>query len=645
MFAYRRLDRALDIIRSSEYTPADQLARQLGVTARTVRSDVAKINEVLERHGARIAMKREAGYHLTVGDGTAFDAFQAESQHLHRTSPDLSSAGERMRVLLRTLLDAADYISYEALAEKIYVGENTLQNYIRQAKELLADYDLALMVKAATGVKVMGREANKRRCFMDNIIVRNMQSYVTGFTKDERRLFDRIDLDRLEEIVRSHLKRARVGSSDYESKNLIMHTALMVSRIQAGCEIESNEHVLISPRIESFIDETCSDLEAAFGIRIGRAERNDYYLHLLINTNLEDSEADEHHFEADVEAMLEYVHHDYGFDLRDDATLKKSLLDHLASTFQAKSLKMAKRNPLLATIRTNFPLAFEIALSGTLKVFDTEPYTLTEDEVGYVALHIGAAIERKTPATQERWSVLLVCGSGNSIARMLESRIETYFGDKLKILGTVSFHEFSDLEASAFDGIAFVVTTVPIPNCPIPYVLVDFSLGVRDTEAISRLLNTVESARFNRVGMLFDRELFVRFDAPATKNEVLRALCTRLEESKVVGTGFLDAVLERESISDTSMAPAFAIPHSINTMGLKTKVAVAVTSEPLAWSPSASEVRIVFLMAIRTADRANIEHLYDLLIDITNSRSMQQAIIAATTFNTFMSALNDRGRR
>lgn len=644
MFAYRRLDRAMDIVRASEYTPADQLARQLGVTARTVRSDIAKINEVLERHGAQIAMKREAGYHLIVDDGAAFDAFQAESQHLHRTSPDLSSAGERMWVLLRTLLGSVDYISYEKLAEKIYVGENTLQNYIRQAKELLADYDLALMVKSGTGVKVMGREANKRRCFMDNIIVRNMQAYVTGFTKDERRLFEGIDLDRLEETVRSHLKRAGVISNDYESKNLIMHTALMINRIQAGCEIESNEHVLISPRIETFIDETCSDLEGLFGIRIGRAERNDYYLHLLINTNLEDAEADEHHFDVDVDAMLEHVHHDYGFDLRDDATLKKSLLDHLASTFQAKSLKMAKRNPLLATIRTNFPLAFEIALSSTLKVFNTEPYTLTEDEVGYVALHIGAAIERKSPAAQELWNVLLVCGSGNSIARMLESRIETYFGDKLRLLGTVSFHEFSELEPGAFDGIAFVVTTVPLPNCPIPHVLVDFSLGTNDTEAVSRLLNTVESEQFNRVGMLFDRDLFVRIDESTTKAEVLSTLCKRLEESKVVGPGFLAAVFERESISDTSMTPAFAIPHSINTMGLKTKVAVAITRDPIKWSSNATEVRIVFLMAIRTADRANIEHLYDLLIDITNSRSMQQAIIATTNFNDFMGALNDRDR-
>lgn len=641
MFAYKRLDKLFETIRNSEYTPADKLVDVLGVTERTVRSDVTKINDTLEKYGASIAIKRGSGYYLVVEDADAFSAFQAEQQHAHRSEPDLSSTGERMRFLLRALLDATDYISYDALAEKVYVGENTLQNYIRQIKDLLADYDLALMVRAGVGVKVLGREDNKRRCFMDNIIVRNMQSYVTGLTKDEHQLFGDIDLDRLEEIVRAHLSSSEIVTSDYESKNLILHTALMVSRIQSGCEIEINEHVNIPPRIELFINETCADLEQAFSIRIGTAERCDYYLHLLANTSLKDSEINEHLFKNDVDRMLDFVFQNYGFDLRDDTELKRSLLEHLTSTFQVKGLKVNKRNPLLTTIRTNFPLAFEIALASTLNVFDTEPYTLTEDEVGYVALHIGAAIERKSPGNQERLRVLLVCGSGNSIAKMLESRLETLFGDKLQVLGTVSYREFSELDPGALAGVAFIVTTVPLKDCPasVPSVLVDFSLGRRDTEAVSRLLNTIESQKASKVGMFFDPDLFVRIGSPMTKGEVLSLLCERLEKADVVGEGFLDAVMEREALSDTSMAPAFAIPHSINTMGHKTKVAVAVADEPIDWSPAAPEVRIVFLLSVRPGDRANIEHLYDLLLDVTNSKSMQHDIIWADSFEALMDAL------
>lgn len=642
MFAYKRLDKIFETVRNAEYTPADKLVDQLEVTERTIRSDVSKINDALAGYGATIAIKRGAGYHLVVGDSEAFSEFQAEQRHAHRTDPDLSTADERMRFLLRELLDAVDYISYDALADKVYVGENTLQNYIRQIKDLLADYDLALMVKAGVGVKILGREDAKRQCFMDNIILRNMQSYVTGLTKDERQLFDDIDLDRLEEIVRAHLSSSEIISSDYESKNLIMHTALMVSRIQSGCEIETNEHVNIPPRIELFIDETCNDLEQAFTIRIGTAERCDYYLHLLANTSLKDSEINEHLFKNDFDEMLDFVYRNYGFNLRDDSMLKNSLIEHLTSTFQVKDLKVNKRNPLLTTIRTNFPLAFEIALASTLNTFDTEPYTLTEDDVGYVALHIGTAIERRSPNNQERWHVLLVCGSGNSIARMLESRINTLFGDKLQVLGTISYREFTDLDAAAFSDIAFVVTTVPLGDCqpPVPYVLVDFSLGRRDTEAVSRLLNTIESQKASKIGMFFDADLFVRIGSPVTKGEVLSLLCERLEKKGVVGPGFLDAVLERETLSDTSMAPAFAIPHSINTMGLKTQVAVAVTDEPLDWSPNAPEVHIVFLLSVRPGDRANIEHLYDLLLDVTNNKAIQHDIIWAKSFSEFMAALS-----
>lgn len=67
---------------------------------------------------------------------------------------------------------------------------------------------------------------------------------------------------------------------------------------------------------------------------------------------------------------------------------------HFKSILNTKSFALNKRNPLLNTIKTNFPLAFDITLTCTAKIFNKPPYILTEDEVGYVSLHIGAAIER-----------------------------------------------------------------------------------------------------------------------------------------------------------------------------------------------------------------------------------------------------------
>lgn len=116
-----------------------------GITDRTVRSDIARINNVLENHGAYIDIKRGEGYHLVVQDEQLYEDFIASTRGRGAGEPDLSSADDRIRFLLNALLMADDYQSYDQIADAIYVGENTLQNYIRQIKDILADYAMTLL--------------------------------------------------------------------------------------------------------------------------------------------------------------------------------------------------------------------------------------------------------------------------------------------------------------------------------------------------------------------------------------------------------------------------------------------------------------------------------------------------------------------
>lgn len=111
-----------------------------------------------------------------------------------------------------------------------------------------------------------------------------------------------------------------------------------------------------------------------------------------------------------------------------------------------------------------------------------------------------------------------------------------------------------------------------------------------------------------------------------------------LHEQGYTDSQFLSSVLEREALSDTTMDPLFAIPHPLNPTSAKTKVAVAVLDHPVDWSAGSKDVRIVFLLAIQAGDRANIEYLYDLLLNITNDRRLQHSILGVDSFDTLMSA-------
>lgn len=65
-------------------------------------------------------------------------------------------------------------------------------------------------------------------------------------------------------------------------------------------------------------------------------------------------------------------------------------------------------NSLPETIKRSYPFPYDVALASTDVVFTEKPYTLTENEIGYIALHMGTAMERSRDTHQKRCNVVLV---------------------------------------------------------------------------------------------------------------------------------------------------------------------------------------------------------------------------------------------
>ena len=64
MFPYKRLNEIFDYVKQDNIVSVKQLSSLLNITDRTIRSDIQAINDVLEKNGAQIKLKRKAGYYL-----------------------------------------------------------------------------------------------------------------------------------------------------------------------------------------------------------------------------------------------------------------------------------------------------------------------------------------------------------------------------------------------------------------------------------------------------------------------------------------------------------------------------------------------------------------------------------------------------
>lgn len=633
MFPYNRLNELFDYVRQDNIVPASQLASLLKITDRTIRSDIIAINEVLKNNGAQIKLKRKAGYYLEISDHEKYNNFirtDKKTNHL-----ELESSQDRIKYLLNLLLYNDDYLTLDDLADAIYVSKNTLQNYVKTLKDIFTKYNLEYITKANAGVKVIGNEDDKRKCLVENILSYNFQNYVTGFTKDEYTLFHGIDLDLLKQIISKKLNSAQIKTNDFNFKNLVIHFALMISRIQFDCYINTNSSIIIDDNYTDFINDIVKEIEASFNITISEGEKKYIYSHLVANTQLDDLANNNNRIKELVKELLDNIYYDYNFDLRKDIILSHDLFLHFNSILNTKSFALNKRNPLLNTIKTNFPLAFDITLTCTAKIFNKPPYTLTEDEVGYVSLHIGAAIERCFSGSLQNKSVILVCGSGQATTRMLEARLNVFFKDKITIVRKASYNEFINYTKRELLNIDFVISTIPLKSDYIPTITVDFALNNYDIEAISKFLTTISLNKMKKSSKFFDKNLFLHLESIDSKESLIKQMCQLMEQQGIVESDYFDCVMERENLAKTNMNDFFALPHPMRLCANETKVAVAIIDKPLTWYQH-DTVQIIFLLAIKQGEQQDIEHLYDIFIEIVNNAKLQQSLIHSHNFDSFI---------
>ena len=177
MFSSLRLDHMFSVISRNEYTPAKDIMNQFHVTDRTIRTDIKTLNSELEKYDCEVILKRKMGYQLVIHDQKKYNDLLKKIENAPEEI-SINSLDDRIKYILQKLLYAEDYIVLDDLANEIYVARNTLQNYIKNIKDILEQYNLMYVSKPNIGVKIFGNEKDKRECLVNEILNKETPSYV-----------------------------------------------------------------------------------------------------------------------------------------------------------------------------------------------------------------------------------------------------------------------------------------------------------------------------------------------------------------------------------------------------------------------------------------------------------------------------------
>jgi mannitol operon transcriptional antiterminator len=479
------------LLRHPEGLTVADLADRLGVSARTVHRDLQSASEFL---GPRdLTLVRRAGRGVRV-EGTN-RARDRALEDLRDVASAALSPEERRVYLLRRLLGSDEPIKLRALASGLKVSVGTVSRDLDGVEDWLADLGLSLLRKPGYGVEVVGTEADLRqavgRLILENLDEAALLPRPKSSASDrppaglaENRISDRllgiVDEDRLrtvEILVGEAVERLPYAIADSAFVNLSIHVALMVERLLQGAKVAMGDDIL--QRLHNTVEYDHARVLAGaiaetFRVEVPEEEVAYITMHLR-GTKLSQDDALERYLEtSDLElasrtkALIHFVGEQTGVTLAGDSSLYTGLLAHVERAIHRLREGLTIYNPLLSEIKEDYPALFDLVDRGMKKVFVDED--IPEEEIGFVAMHFGAALDRGQGGFP----------AGIASARMLASRLEKAF-PQIRTIRNTSLFELGRIEAEEFD---LVVSTVPLPIPEGSYVQAPPLLSENDVERI-----------------------------------------------------------------------------------------------------------------------------------------------------------------
>ena len=617
-FPNQRLAQLFTLLQN-ETLPQEELAQRLSVSTRTVRADITALNALLLHYGAQFILTRGSGYQLVIHDPTRYQTLEEsapKAQHIPRTAAD------RIHFLLVRFLTSAFSIKLEDLADTWFVSRATLQGDMVDVRERFQRYQLTLETRPRHGMKLFGSEVSIRACLTDLLWELSQPGPLNPLIGEEA--FDASVPTLLAGVLQETLTRHHVRLTDAGERFICLYGAVAVRRVSEGYPLADFSAEDVAQNVRDAARELANTMQQLAGKLLAPAEEEWLCVHLAARQvqDVDPGTISADDDEALVNYILRYINQQYNYNLLDDAQLHADLLTHIKTMITRVRYQIMIPNPLLENIKQHYPMAWDMTLAAVSSWGKYTPYAISENEIGFLVLHIGVGLERHYNIGYQRQpQVLLVCDTSNAMVRMIEAILQRKY-PQLEIAATLSQREYEQREEIAED---FVISTVRISEKEKPVVTIAPFPTDYQLDQIGKLV-LVDRTRPWMLNKYFDEAHFQVIDTPMDQQALFATLCQQLQQEGFVGAEFHGSVVEREAIVSTMLGDGIALPHALGLLAKKTVVYTVIAPHGIAWGDETAH--IIFLLAISKSEYEEAMAIYDIFVTFLRERAMTR--LAAT---------------
>lgn len=642
-----RAKKILQILLQTEgKTTVQALADQMKIGKRTVQREMDDISGFLKGTGVNLLTKMGSGIWLE-GEPEKKQALLSELMKVELF--DAGNKEERRKRLVLEILKEKELKKLCYYSSRFKVSESTISGDLEAIEGWFAQYGIRIIRKTGSGIEIQGEEKDYRRAIRAFI----EENINTDFIKE---VYEKEDISDLSSQIESGniknifsndlLKQVMECVTEYKDQllekvtesafsSLVIHVTIAVNRILKGEIIEGTydwENEISADEDYALAEDLTKRLEEKFAIEIPKVETFYIYLHLKGSKHEKIQWNEKSVHEELGKKMLNIVNEMINaFDPKDawlykqDNEFIQGLLAHLQPTMIRLLYHMKIHNPVLDTVKQEYKEVFEKCVEVS-KVLERElNREIPEDEIGFLAIHFGAAQVRLESQREKIRPVHVgvVCASGIGISRLMSSKLKKAFKNRVQI----SVYGKRDVTPYIAAKTDFFVSSIRMEKMDIPIVYVNPFLNTEDMEAIHKLVYEYErmpekrqeqdefSLQLEKINLLTVQintvikymDVF-RVKADISFDELLNVIGERLSPYQDRKEIIIRDIRNRERISSQIFAEfGFALLHSRSLGVIRPTLAVCVPEKEFHFKdPYFKEIKVAFVMLIPEDENIDI---------------------------------------
>ena len=590
------------LLEEKEPISIKHLAEKTGISKRTVQRELESVNDVLLPYGMEFASKTGVGVWLA-GDEAARAGILAEAASSDEYAA--SSKEDRRKRLVLEILREKTLRKLYYYSRKFGVSEATISTDLEAVEAWLSHQGLSMARKPGSGIEVEGTEENYRRAIrffigenIDTKLFRQLydgdggENYAASLQKNHLgRLLDKEILRRVHECLEGMDNQRMDNLTENAYDGLVIHLAIAINRILQQDVIQvTGEWQEKMPRDEDYrlAEDIAAELEAEFEVSIPQLEIAYICLHLKgakhekiqLPGREERMELADRELRQFVNDLIDAYDGQQAYLLKQDDEFMQGLLAHLQPTIVRLVHGMSIQNPVLADIKENYSEIYARCQRAAQVLADKVGRSVPEEEIGFLAVHFGAALVRLEGRKEQirKVQVAVVCSSGIGLSRLMAAKLEKVFKDRLEMT-TYGKHDITPAVEAKID---FIISSLRLEDVQVPVVYVNPLLSEADIGEIRCLIyqferlprkegtgdrHTAPFDEVNRVAACISSVIkHLRcFQAPAdiTFDRLLFTIGERMTVQPERQEMIVDALAKREQVSSQIFAEfGFALLHA-----------------------------------------------------------------------------------